>query len=499
MPDTLIYNSDVTPRKGVLGVLKGVCADTIRSTRNGRKYSEKLWENVFKDEIVQEYFKSGGLLGELNHPTDREETDLQKVAICMPEPPTKNSKGQLEGSWDILDTPNGRILKCLCDYGYKIGISSRGSGDLVEDWDGSQSVDPETYHLEAFDAVLLPAVKAARLTAVNESFVPTKSLRRALAESYNKATDEEKKVMSETLEALDIDYKDSSEVEEEDVAPDSKEAVNDGDLVEELQQALKENATMKAELAALQEKLSVSYAKELDAREDIAKLKAAVVRISESAKKSEHLTKRVSQLTEQLANSTSRCSLLENQLKSAQRRLQVETNTRARLDESLNTSKRQLATNDSKLAQLKESYEKQKAENSAKISALMDDIKELRADAAVNQKLYSEKLQNARSLVERYKRDCTLILEHYIEGKATMIGVSVDEIKNKLPKNATVKNVDAICEDLKAYKLSMNRLPFAFGGTVKSITKTDDASVVRKMNPDDDVDASLFDIFNTNS
>ena len=55
------------------------------------------------------------------------------------------------------------------DYGATIGISSRGSGDLITEANGDEVVDPETYYFECFDAVLLPAVKSARLKYMTES------------------------------------------------------------------------------------------------------------------------------------------------------------------------------------------------------------------------------------------------------------------------------------------------------------------------------------------
>ena len=62
---------------------------------------------------------------------DREETDMSKVCACIPEA-LKIINGDLWACVDILDTPNGRILKTLCDYGFIPGISSRGSGDVME-------------------------------------------------------------------------------------------------------------------------------------------------------------------------------------------------------------------------------------------------------------------------------------------------------------------------------------------------------------------------------
>ena len=89
LDDTVKVNS-----KGsvILGRLAGPCADVINPTRNGRKYDESLWEKVFSNEIVNEYFQAGGIFGELGHPADRLETDMEKIAICMPEPPKKNDE-----------------------------------------------------------------------------------------------------------------------------------------------------------------------------------------------------------------------------------------------------------------------------------------------------------------------------------------------------------------------------------------------------------------------
>jgi hypothetical protein len=156
-------------QRGILGRLVGICADFMSPTRNGRKYPEKLWENVFNDPIMKERIDNGVCYGELGHPADREETDMEKIAVCMAEQPKKGKDGKLRAVFDILNTPNGRILKSLCDYGSTLGISSRGSGDLETDFDGQESVNPDTYNCEGFDVVLIPAVKEARLQYVTES------------------------------------------------------------------------------------------------------------------------------------------------------------------------------------------------------------------------------------------------------------------------------------------------------------------------------------------
>lgn len=194
--------------RGILGRLVGVCADIINPTRNGRKYSEQLWEQVFESPLMIERIENGVCYGELGHPADREETDMEKIAVALAEVPQKGNDGKLRAVFDILNTPNGRILKSLCDYGSVLGISSRGTGDLMTDYDGQEAVNPDTYHCEGFDIVLLPAVKEARLQYVNESLDKTryrKTLRDKLSESIEKETEENQKIMIESLHELGID------------------------------------------------------------------------------------------------------------------------------------------------------------------------------------------------------------------------------------------------------------------------------------------------------
>jgi len=182
-----------------LGRLTGVIADFVNPTRNGRKYSEKLWENVFQDPVMQEKIKNRCCFGELGHPADRTEVDMEKIALCLAEVPKKGKDGKLHGIFDILDTPNGRILKCLCDYGCNIGVSSRGEGDLITGFDGEEEVDPDTYVCECWDAVCVPSVQAARMAYVHESLDTKATLKESLDKLINASSDDDKKVMKESL------------------------------------------------------------------------------------------------------------------------------------------------------------------------------------------------------------------------------------------------------------------------------------------------------------
>lgn len=182
----------------ILGRLYGPIATCKEKTRNGRGYNKELWERALSDEIFKEKLATKSLFLELGHPADREETDMTCVCACIPEMP-KIVNDDLYAYVDILDTPNGRLLKTLCDYGFVPGISSRGSGDIME----NDEVDPETFFLETWDIVQLPAVKKARLQ-MTESLNNKKSLKAVLQESYNSANDKDKKIMKKSLENLNI-------------------------------------------------------------------------------------------------------------------------------------------------------------------------------------------------------------------------------------------------------------------------------------------------------
>ena len=215
-------------KKHIIGRLYGPIATCTESTRNGRLYNRQLWEKALNDDIFKEKVANKSLFLELGHPADRTETDMTKICACIPELP-KIIGNDLYAYVDILDTQNGKLLKMLCDYGFVPGISSRGSGDVDE---YTNEVDPETFFLETWDIVQLPAVKKARMTVCESLENNGKDLRKALNESYNSASDKDKQIMKEALDNLDIklDEDKRSMLEEYDL---EAEASNDTKLNEE--------------------------------------------------------------------------------------------------------------------------------------------------------------------------------------------------------------------------------------------------------------------------
>lgn len=487
--------------RGILGRLAGIIADFKHPTRNERFYSESLWDKTFDQPLMKEKLENKLLLGELNHPLDgRNEIDMEKVAICLAEKPVKCDDGKVRGVFDILDTPNGRILKTLCDYGCKIGVSSRGNGDVFEDYEhGGEKVDEDTYEMECWDAVLIPAVKEARPQYVTES-LNTKTLKKALTEALDNSSKDDRKVMEKTLEELNIDIKPEKEEdikEEKEVEKTEEAANNDGaELVEQLQESLKKQETLEAKVIELQEQLSARYAREAKYEEELTKYKNVVVNLSESARAAKELKSKVDSLQEELK-------------KTNDAKLKSNLNSKA-LNENLNSINSKYDSLNSRYESLKENYkvkgqrvielEKSLLEANkladSKEKLLKEDLEEVKQNSAIKTKEYSQKLEKANNLVEHYRNIAQKAVDKYIAEKARMLGVSANEIKNKLNENYSFNDIDKICESLKSYNLSVSKLPFQVEKIQKvKVTESKNDPLKIPNGLDDTVDEDLERLF----
>lgn len=484
--------------RGILGRLYGPIASVVKATRNGRKYTESLWEKVFDNPLTKEMFAQGGVPGELDHPADREETCSEKIAIMMPEPPTKDRDGQLIGYFDIIDTPCGRIAYALAKYGFNLGISSRGTGDTFMDYDGQETVDEDTYSFNAFDLVLLPACKDARLQLAEGLDMNKQRFDKAINEALEQADEGAKKIMTETLENLKF-YEDSSTSETQDVetGTDEKEvADNDGTtLVTQLQEALKEVNRLNKQVVALQEKLSVSYTKEVKLEDANTTLRDTVRRLSESVKKSSALSAKVETLQSQLDESKETVVKQTQMLEAYKNKYDSINRNRSSLKESLATRDSEVTSLQEKVLLLNENINTLKSAHETKVSKLTEELAQLKADSQIKSSQYAKKLSQSNELVESYKAIADRALSRYIQSKATNLGISVNEIKNRLSEGYSFDEIDSVCESLRSYKLNMSKLPFSMGAAnVSRVALKEDTSTQRFTNPDDVVDGNLFNL-----
>lgn len=102
-----------------------------------------------------------------DHPADRNEISLQNISHAIKKLWIDESKQQVWAELHILDTPIGNLISNLIEYGTKVGVSSRGAGEVSPDG----VVDPDTYKFFTFDLVCRPSVAAARPAIVESEEV----------------------------------------------------------------------------------------------------------------------------------------------------------------------------------------------------------------------------------------------------------------------------------------------------------------------------------------
>ena len=411
----------------------------------------------------------------------------------MPEKPSRDKDGHLMATLDILDTPNGRIVATLAKYGYKLGISSRGSGDIIEDFNGNEEVNPDSYKLEAFDIVLLPAVKAARLNMV-ESLNNGKTLKQALTEELDKATPDEKKIMQESLKNLNLEYTSEKSIDnsETNIAANSDGA----DVVKELQESLLAQQKLETKITELQEKLSVCYAKEAKYEDDLNKYKSAVRNLSDQVKDAKALKIKIENLNEELDKKDLAIKDEQDKSKRILEKQRIGIDRQSSLTEQLSTKGKELNDANKHINYLMEQLKQVNIAKENETQKLQEDLAEVKKNLTIKTTEYSSKLSKSNSLVEQYRKTARTAVNKYIESKAIMIGVTKEEIINKLPSNYSFNDIDTICENLADFNLKVSNLPFDLGRVKKaSITESKENSII-KQNSDDIIDESLITLAN---
>jgi hypothetical protein len=108
--------------------MKGIFIEGDVRNQNNRIYTKDEIHNAVK--AINEKIKGGySVLGEADHPDDLN-INLDRVSHMITEMDTDGANGI--GKLKILPTPMGNICKTLLESGVKLGVSSRGSGNVNE-------------------------------------------------------------------------------------------------------------------------------------------------------------------------------------------------------------------------------------------------------------------------------------------------------------------------------------------------------------------------------
>ena len=145
--------------------MKGICIQGDKRNANERVYPTR--EIARAVDTITEQIKNGlSVLGEVDHPDDLK-INLDRVSHCMEGMWMNGADGY--GKLRILPTPMGQLVKTMLDAGVKLGVSSRGSGN-VNDANGHVS----DFEIVTVDVVAQPSAPNAYPTAIYESLMNMK-------------------------------------------------------------------------------------------------------------------------------------------------------------------------------------------------------------------------------------------------------------------------------------------------------------------------------------
>jgi hypothetical protein len=152
--------------------MKGICIQGGVRNANQRVYPVSEIGRAVKslnDQIAGGY----SVLGEVDHP-DGLNINLDRVSHMITEMWMDGPNGY--GKLKILPTPMGNLVKTMLESGVKLGVSSRGSGNVSEDGSGHVS----DFEIITVDVVAQPSAPGAYPTPVYEHIMNMRGGYRAI-------------------------------------------------------------------------------------------------------------------------------------------------------------------------------------------------------------------------------------------------------------------------------------------------------------------------------
>lgn len=166
----IILESDGAEGKNLF--MKGICIQGGIRNANQRVYPVSEISRAVKtlnDQIHGGY----SVLGEVDHPDDLK-INLDRVSHMITEMWMDGPNGY--GKMKILPTPMGQLVRTMMESGVKLGVSSRGSGNVKEDGSGEVS----EFEIITVDVVAQPSAPGAYPTPIYEHLLNNNGGYRAL-------------------------------------------------------------------------------------------------------------------------------------------------------------------------------------------------------------------------------------------------------------------------------------------------------------------------------
>jgi hypothetical protein len=160
--------------------LKGIFIQAAVENQNKRIYPvEEISKAV--DFINEQIAKGHSVLGEVDHPADLK-INLDRVSHVITKMWMDGPNGF--GKMRIIPTPMGNIVKTMLDCGVKLGVSSRGSGEVD---DGTGKV--RNFEIVTVDIVAQPSAPNAYPKPVFEGLMNMQGGHRVIEASKDVSAD----------------------------------------------------------------------------------------------------------------------------------------------------------------------------------------------------------------------------------------------------------------------------------------------------------------------
>jgi|TARA_B100001287_G_scaffold173041_1_gene145753 hypothetical protein len=172
--------------------MKGICIQGGVKNANQRVYPVTEISravNTLNDQITGGY----SVLGEVDHPEGLN-INLDRVSHMITEMWMDGPNGY--GKLKVLPTPMGQLVKTMLESGVKLGVSSRGSGNVMEDGSGQVS----DYEIITVDVVAQPSAPGAYPTPIYEHLLNARGGYKALELAREvRGNDKAQKYLKESL------------------------------------------------------------------------------------------------------------------------------------------------------------------------------------------------------------------------------------------------------------------------------------------------------------
>jgi hypothetical protein len=145
--------------------LSGICMMSEQQNRNGRTYRRQELEEAVKN-AQQRIKECNGIFGELDHPQTLQ-INSDRISHVITEMWMNGNDAY--GKAKLINTPMGNIAQELLRSGVKIGVSSRGAGNVNE------SGVVAGFQFITYDIVVTPSAPNAYPGLVYESLEQAKN------------------------------------------------------------------------------------------------------------------------------------------------------------------------------------------------------------------------------------------------------------------------------------------------------------------------------------